>query len=185
MSHDPHIEPSVRTIEDARAWIEEVQVCTIFEDRSGKLPSLWDVVDAPDKQPGEGGWGEKMGLVWRWKNELPARYPDEIYYGKLRGGRAILCTFDHLRTVYAAQHRSLDEVSDTARELYSVIEQGPIPSRPLRQAVGLDDKAGKARFERALQELQVAMLVVRVNSIVEGNDTWTTFEAQYPDWRPG
>ncbi len=51
-------EPTVRTIEDARAWVHDVGLCTILEDRSGKLPSLWDVVDAPDKQPGEGGWGD-------------------------------------------------------------------------------------------------------------------------------
>ena len=184
MTNDTRIEPSVRTIEDARAWLEQVQICTILEDRSGKLPSLWDVVDAPDKQPGEGGWGEKMGLVWSWKNELPARYPGEIFYGKLKGGRAILCTFEHLRSIYPVQHCSLDRVSETARDLYGVIREGPIPNRPLRQATSLDGKAGKARFDRALLELQVALLIVRVNRLDVEGDTWTTFEAQYPQWKP-
>ncbi len=170
---------SVRTIEEARDWVKSAGICTIFEDRSGKLPSLWDAVDAPDKQPGERGWGDKMGKVWSWKNELPARYPDEIFYGKLKGGRAILCTIDRLRETYRTQHRPVEEVSDTARELYDVIRQGPIPNKPLRAATGLEGKEGKARFDRALLELQVAMLIVRVNRDVE-NDTWVAFDAQYP-----
>src|SRR3712207_709243 len=172
---------SVKTIEEARDWIRSVRICTIFEDRSGKLPSLWDAVDAPDKQPGERGWGDKMGKVWTWKNELPARYPDEIFYGKLKGGRAILCTMDRLREIYRAQHRPLEQVSHTARELYDVIWQGPIPNKPLRGATGLEGKEGKARFDRALLELQVAMLIVRVNRGDVENDTWVAFDAQYPE----
>ncbi len=39
----------VRTIEEARAFVERAGMCTIFEDRMGRLPSLWDAVDAPDK----------------------------------------------------------------------------------------------------------------------------------------
>ncbi len=125
-----------------------------------------------------------MCLVWSWKNELPARYPDEIFYGKLKGGRAILCSFEQLNTIYKAQHRPLAEVSETARDLYDVISAGPIPNKPLRDATGLDGKANKSRFDRALLELQVAMLIVRVNRLHMDGDTWTTFEAQYPDWQP-
>jgi hypothetical protein len=172
--------PSVRTIEDARRFVQQVGACAIFDDPSGQLPSLWGAVDAPDKQPGERGWGDRMGKVWSWKNELPARYPDEIFYGKLKGGRAILCTMERLREIYGAQHRSLDQVSQTARELYDVIRQGPIANKELRFATGLDGKAGKSRFDRALMELQVAMLIVRLNQSDVENDTWTTFDAQYP-----
>ena len=174
----------VRTIEEARSFVEQVGVCAIFHDASGRLPSLWDAVDAPDKQPGEQGWGDKMGKVWNWKNELPARYPDAIFYGKLKGGRAILCTFDRLRKIYRAQHRPLEQVSETARELYDIIRQGPIPNKELRRATGLNRRDGgpaaKAQFDRALVELQVAMLIVRVNRTDVENDTWVTFEAQYP-----
>ena len=170
----------VGTIEYACVFVELIGLCTIFHDNSCKLPSLWDAVDAPDKQPGESGWGDKMGKVWSWKNELPARYPDHIFYGKLKGGRAILCTMERLRQIYGAQHRPLAEISETARELYDVIRQGPIPNRELRYATGLDGKAGKARFDRALLELQVAMLIVRVNRTDVESDTWVTFESQYP-----
>ena len=170
----------VRTIEDARAFVERVGMCTIFDDRTGGLPSLWEAVDAPDKQPGERGWGEKMGKVWSWKNELPARYPDAIFYGKLRNGRAILCTMDRLAELYREQRRPLETLSETARDLYEVIRQGPIAKKELRLATGLDGKGGKARFDRGLQELQTALLIVRSNTPGVELDTWVTFESQYP-----
>ena len=30
------------------------------------MPNLWDVVDVPDRQPGEKGWGQKILAIWRW-----------------------------------------------------------------------------------------------------------------------
>ncbi len=170
----------VRTIEDARAFVERAGMCTIFDDRTGRLPGLWEAVDAPDKQPGERGWGEKMGKVWSWKNELPARYPDALFYGKLRNGRAVLCTMERLSELYREQHRSIETVSETARELYEVIRQGPIANKELRLATGLAGKGGKSRFDRALLELQTALLIVRSNAPGVEHDTWVTFEAQYP-----
>ena len=54
-------------------------------------------MDLPEKQPGEKGWGPKISAVWRWKNQLPAHYPREIFYGKMKGGAAVLMTLDYLR----------------------------------------------------------------------------------------
>jgi hypothetical protein len=43
---------------------------------------------------GERGWGEKVMAIWRWKNELPAIYPEEIFYGKIPTGHAALMSMD-------------------------------------------------------------------------------------------
>jgi hypothetical protein len=50
-----------------------------------------------ERQPGEKGWGQKGIAIWRWKNELPATYPEVIFYGKIPGGRAVLMSMDYLR----------------------------------------------------------------------------------------
>jgi len=55
---------SVRTLEQARDFVLEVRMCGVLHDSKGALPTLWDAVDAPDKQRGEGGWGDKMDKVW-------------------------------------------------------------------------------------------------------------------------
>jgi hypothetical protein len=171
---------SVQTLAEAREFVQRVGICTILENRRDALPSLWDAVDAPDKRPGEGGWGEKMGKVWRWKNELPLTYPDEIFYGKLKGGWAILCTMEHLAELYRQQYKPVERLSSTAQTLYEVIRQGPIPQKELRHAVDMDAKSDKSRFDRALMELQIAFQITRINTLDEGSGPWTTFAAQYP-----
>jgi hypothetical protein len=94
----------VRTLKQARAYILQVGICGIFSDAGVGMPNLWDAVDLPDRQPGEKGWGEKVVAIWRWKNELPAIYPGEIFYGKIPGGRAILMSMDYLRAEHYPKH---------------------------------------------------------------------------------
>ncbi len=170
---------SVRTLEDAREFVLAVGMCGVLADKKGG-PTLWDAVDAPDKRPGEKGWGEKVGKVWTWKNELPARYPDDIFYGKREGGGAILCSMEVLRQLYARQHRPLEALSETARRLYAFIAQAPVNNAELKQLSGMTGKAHKAAYDRALVELQVAFQIARLNRMDTDGDTWVPFAEQYP-----
>ena len=56
----------IKTIEDVRMFVQQVQVCTIFPSDKTGLTSLYENVDLPEKQPGEAGWGERMEAVWPW-----------------------------------------------------------------------------------------------------------------------
>lgn len=170
---------TVQTIEQARDFVLRVGVCGILQDRTG-APNLWDAVDAPEKQPGEAGWGDKMGKVWAWKNELPARFPNEIFYGKRKGGAAMLCSLEALKGLYAQQHRPLETLSEIARKLYAVITQDPVNNSELKHLTGMTGKASKSAYDRALLELQVAFQIVRVNRTDTEGDTWTPFVSQYP-----
>jgi endonuclease-8 len=172
---------TVKTIEQARDFVLARGMIGILEDAKGKLPTLWDAVDAPDKQPGEGGWGEKMSKVWNWKNELVARYPDEIFYGKIRGGRAVLMSMAQLRAYYPQQHKPLEQCSSLAQQLFEVIEGGPIATVPLRRAVGMWARSERSKFDRALQELQVTLNIARSSAPGLEQDTWVPFLQQYPE----
>lgn len=172
---------SVKTIEEAREFVLKVGICGILHDPKGS-PTLWDAIDAPDKQPGESGWGEKMGYVWSWKNELPARYPDAIFYGKRKNGTAMLCSMAKLRELYAEQYRPLETLSETAQRLHKTIAQNPVNNRELKLLADMVGKAYKAAYDRALLELQVAFQIVRVNQTDVEGDTWTLFRLQYPDF---
>jgi hypothetical protein len=178
----PHTgERWVRTVEDALGFVRSVGLCLIFEEkRTGKrapMASLWDVVDAPDKQPGERGHGERAMAVWRLKNELPLTYPDEIFYGKLPNGRAMLCTLARLETLYRTQHQPLDALGKDARRLYEIIRLRPITSGDLRLDAGFHLPSDRSRFDRALQELQIALQIARVDT---DPDTWFLFDAAFP-----
>jgi len=86
---------TVRTLKQARTFVLRVQICGIFSNPAHGVPCLWDVVDLPGRKLGEKGWGQKIIAIWTWKNELPATYPDEIFYGKIPSGRAVLMSMDH------------------------------------------------------------------------------------------
>jgi hypothetical protein len=171
----------VRTTDDAREYVRSVGLCLIFAQtkpsRRDPLPSLWDVVDAPDKQPGEHGFGERAGVVWRLKNDLPMTYPDEIFYGKLAGGRAMLCTVDRLRQIYPTQRKRPEELGRDACKLLEIIRLRPITNGELRLDAGFHLPDARSRFDRALQELQIALQIARVDV---DPDTWFQFDAVFP-----
>ena len=41
-----------------------------------------------------------MEAVWPWKNRLPLDYPSEIYYGKIKGGFAVLMDMPYLEETH-------------------------------------------------------------------------------------
>ena len=174
--------PMIKTIEEAHLLVLELQICTIFDSSKTTLPSLWEHVDLPEKQEGEKGWGEKVSAVWTWKNRLPAEYPDEIFYGKIKGGFAVLMSMDYLRDVhFASAYRPADDLNPLAVQIFEMIRNEPWETGALRNEVMEDTGCTKSRFETALKNLQISMNVVRSNDPEIEHDTWLTFQEQYPD----
>jgi hypothetical protein len=177
MSRKP---PSVRTSKQARAFVLEVGVCGIFSDAEGRMPSLWQVVDLPGRMPGEKGWGKKVTSIWGWKNELPAIFPDEIFYGKIPGGLAVLMSMDHLRTAhYPKHHRPLRECGAIAHKIHGLLRNDPLTTAELRKELDMARRPERSAFDRALQELQVTLNIARRNSLADERDTWIPFSEQY------
>ncbi len=169
----------VRTLSQARAFVRRAGICGIFSDNRGAMESLWEVVDLPGRQPGEKGWGQKITSIWRWKNELPARYPGEIFYGKIKGGLAVLMSMDHLRAYYPQHHVPLRECSALAQKIHALVRLDPLTTPQLRQELDMAQRPEKNRFDRALQELQVTLNIARRNSLTDEYDTWVPFREQY------
>jgi hypothetical protein len=120
------------------------------------MPNLWDVADLPDRQPGEKGWGQKVIAIWRWKNELPATYPEEIFYGKILVGRAVLMSMDYLRVEhYPKHHRSSTKCSALARRIYERLRLDPPTASALRKDLNMNLRPERNRFDRALQESEI------------------------------
>lgn len=171
---------SVRTLAQARVFVLRAGICGIFSDGKCDLPRLWDVVDLPDDRAPGRGWGQRVTAVWTWKNELPATYPDEIFYGKIPGGAAVLMSIEHLRTRhYPAHHRPLAKCSLLARRVHAILKNDPLTTAELRQELGLDGRPGRSQLDRALKELQVTLNVARRNDPDDEVDTWVPFREQY------
>ncbi len=172
----------VRNPKQARSFVLEVGICGIFSDAKGRMASLWEVVDLPTRQPGEKGWGQRVTAIWGWKNELPAIYPDEIFYGKIPGGLAVLMSMDHLRMEhYPRHHRPLKECSALAQKIYAVLRHDPLTTAALREELEMTRRPERSAFDRALQELQITLNIARRNSLEDKNDTWVPFSEQYVD----
>src|ERR1035437_519035 len=171
----------LKTLTQAHAFVRAVGKCTIFPDKKKLTTNLWDAVDLPEKQPGEKGWGQKIGAVWSWKNQLPAVYPDEIFYGKDETGRAVLMTLEHLaKEHYPKVHRPIEQCSPMARKVYALVKVEPITTTALRNSVAGKDKLLRAAFAKAMTELQVTLNIVRSNAPEIECDTWVRFSELYP-----
>ena len=145
----------------------------------GKLPTLWDALAFTGT--GQDMWGEKLAMVWALRQQLAVNYPEQIFSGKIRGGRIVLMSIGRLQQEYARYHRPLEACSELARQLYTIIAQGPIATLPLRQAAGLVTRKERGRFERALQQLQISFNIARSPALTSG-DVWVPFLQQYPQF---
>jgi len=172
----------VKTLEEALEFVQSVQVCTLFSGKVSGMPSLWDVVDLPEDGGGRTKWGAKVEAVWSWKNELPETYPDDVFYGKLKGGHAALMTLDYLReTHYLAAHKPVEEGSELAQQVYEIVRLNPNTTGELRKETMALHNCSKSRFDTALKQLQITLNIVRSNEPGLKNDTWVPFSEVYLD----
>ena len=175
----------IKTLEQAHQFVKKVKICTIFESNKVDYPSLWEHVDLPDKQPGEKGWGEKMTAVWTWKNQLPAEYPTDIFYGKVKGGIAVLMEMDYLSQEHFPQaYQDIQTQDELAQYIYSKVSIEPWDTTSLRKSTVEELGCTKSQFDTALKNLQVTMNIVRLNDSNLERDTWVHFKELYLDiWR--
>ena len=170
----------IKTLKQARGFVNRERICTVFPGSSKTLKSLWDAVDLPDKQPGEKGWGAKVTAIWGWKNQLPAHYPQEIFYGKIKGGAAVLMSLDHLRDHhYPRYHQDIRNCRPLAQEIYELISQDSYGTTELRRDSMEQFGCTKSQFDSALKELQVTLNIVRSNEPGVNRDRWLQFQEIY------
>ena len=172
----------IRTFDEAYEFVLEEKICTIFGSKNSPYPSLWDNVDLPERKKGEKGWGEKITAVWTWKNELPATFPDEIFYGKVAGGDAVLMEKNYLRdTHYPAAKQETSELTPLARAAFAHVRIEPFYTGELRKIVMEETGCTKSRFDTALKQLQISLNIARSNHPDEKNDRWLLFSELYPE----
>ena len=170
----------IKTIEDARTFIQEVKICTIFPSDKVDLTSLYENVDLPEKQPDESGWGERMEAVWPWKNQLPSEYPGEIYYGKIKGGFAVLMEMKYLEEIhFPSAYKPVEALNQLAQQIYEKIRIEPWTTSELRKEVIFETGCTKSQVDTALKNLQISLNIVREPAAEQ--DTWLSFQEVYTD----
>lgn len=170
----------VKTLAQAYRFVKKVKICTIFPSDKVEHTSLWQNVDLPDKQAGETGWGRKMSAVWTWKTRLPAEYPNDIYYGKIKGGLAVLMDMDYMTDIHFPRaYKDIRSLNRLSQYLSDKISAKPLDTTTLRKTAMQELICTKSQFDTALKNLQITMNIVRLNDPQIERDTWVPFRELY------
>ncbi|MAO64624.1 MAG: hypothetical protein CL666_06465 [Balneola sp.] len=180
MPHNEDGHVMIKTIEQACQFVKKVKVCTIFSSDKVEHTSLWEHVDLPEKQPGEKGWGKKMTTVWSWKNQLTALYPNEIFYGKINGGFAVLMDMDYMANDHFPRaYKDIQTQDSLAQHIYSKVVTEPWDTTSLRKVTMQEVGCTKSQFDTALKNLQVTMNIARLNDPQIERDRWVSFKEMH------
>lgn len=180
-------EPELRIEEPlaAERFIERVGFCAALTDSRRPGPSLYIAVcgrrDA--HTPRNVQKDPESSLAWTIKDEVARR--GRVYYGKLRGTRAVFITprllpyFNALFGLARKQERAV--LSPNAQDILKVLrKEWEMATGDLRAASGIGDRAA---FNRALDELQKLFKVIPGEIVYVPKFTyiWTLAEARFPD----
>ncbi len=168
---------------DAEKLIEAVGFCAAMTDARRPGPSLYVAVcgrrDA--HMPRNVQKDPESSLTWRIKDEVMRR--GRVYYAKLAKGRATFIAprlVPHFNAVWGVPRRKESETfSADARAVLKVLRrEWEMATSDLRETSGITDRA---RFTRAMDELQRAMKVVPGEVVYEPWFTyiWTLAEGRF------
>src|SRR5437764_6108040 len=152
----------VETAFDAERFVERVGFAACLTDARRPGPSLYVAVcgrrDAI--MPRNVQKDPEASQTWRLKDDLVRR--GKVYYGKLAGARTLFIAPRMIRYFHAVWGlRRADETRRLSRNAQKILRvlrrEWEMATSDLRADAGIADRA---RFTRALDELQAAMLVV-------------------------
>jgi hypothetical protein len=175
----------VTTVLDAERFINQVGFAAALTDSRRPGPSLYVAVcgrrDAVlprnvQKDP-------EVSLAWTLKDQLVRR--GKVYYAKLARGRAMFVSsrmIPHFHAIWGVRpSQERQRLSANARAVLKVLRgEWEMASSDLRSESGIKDRVA---FNRALDELQAAMIVIPSEAVYVPKFTylWTLAIGRFPD----
>ena len=158
----------VLTLGEAVRYIDATGFCLLFPVRNVALPSLHYAATRRNSNE-KMVWDKYSQMVWRWKDELPRR--KRAFYAKYFRGRGTFISLEMLPHFLAMREAAAapddydrfyaeGRIHDDARLIWEALaKHGPLATLELRNACGMDAKAGNVRFKRAILDLQRLLAV--------------------------
>jgi hypothetical protein len=187
-------ERRLRTVEEARAFVDEVGFCHFWPIKGAELPNLFHAIAGRVRPvPMEHG-DPDISKCWGWKDQsLGKRW---WYYGKLLRRRATLVSLDVLPAFYACTENYGDlldyleeyragTMTAEAKWIYdALLEYGPLDTIRLRREARMSAESAKSRFDRALVELQVGLKVLPIGVAEVGAWNYAFTYELFQRWFP-
>jgi hypothetical protein len=175
----------VETAVEAERLVESLGFCAAMTDARQGGPSLYIAVcgrrDA--HTPRNVQKDPECSLAWVTKDELMRR--GRVYYAKLAKGRSTFIArrlIPHFNALWGVpRRREAEALSADARAVLKVLRsEWEMATKDLRQDSGVTDRA---RFTRAIDELQRAMKVIPGEALYEPWFTyiWTLAEGRFAE----
>ena len=187
-------ERRVRTIEQARAFVEEVGLCHFWPIKGVEMPNLFHAIAGRVRPVPMEHDDPDISKCWGWKDHaLDKKW---WYYGKLLRRRATLVSLAELPYFYALSENygSLDDylqeytdgrMTAEAKAVYeALLEHGPLDTIRLRREARMSAQSAKSRFDRTLVELQVGLKVLPVGVAEAGAWRYAFLYELLPRWFP-
>jgi hypothetical protein len=162
----------VQSVEEARAFVDDVGFCHFWPIRGVEMPSLFHAIAGRVRSVPNAHDDPDMSRCWGWKDRsLGEKW---WYYGKLLRRRATMVSLQMLPYFYACSdnYGDLDDYLEAyrdgkmtmeAKQIYeALLEHGPLDTVRLRREARMAAETAKTRFERALVELQVGLKVLPI-----------------------
>jgi hypothetical protein len=175
----------IETAYDAERFIEQVGFAACLTDSRRPGPSLYVAVcgrrDAV--MPRNVQTDPETSLAWQLKDELLKR--GNVYYAKLARGKTMFLAprmIPYFRAIWGVRRGDEPKrLSKAARAVLHVLRrEWEIATKDLREDSGLKDRAA---FNRAMDELQAAMIIVPSEVIYQPTFTylWTVAVGRFPE----
>ena len=165
-------ERRLHTVEEARAFVENVGFCHFWPIKGVETPNLFHAIAGRVRPVPMEHDDPDISKCWGWKDQsLDKRW---WYYAKFLRRRATLISLEMFPYFYALSENygSLDDylqeyedglMTAEAKAIYeAILEHGPLDTVRLRREAHMSAQSAKSRFDRALVELQVGLKVMPV-----------------------
>jgi hypothetical protein len=182
----------VQTVEEARAFVDEVGFCHFWPVKGAELPNLFHAIAGRIRAVPMAHDDPDLSKSWQWKDgALDKKW---WYYGKLLKRRATLVSLVELPYFYALSENygDLDDylqeyeegrLTAEAKAVYdALLKHGPLDTLRLRREARLSGKSAKSRFERALVALQMGLKVLPVGIAEAGAWRYAFVYELLPRW---
>lgn len=178
-------ESRIETAVEAERFVESLGFCSTLTDARRPGPSLYVAVCGRRDafMPRNVQKDPEANLAWHLKDEVMHR--GRIYYAKMVRARSTFIAprlIPHFNALWGVPRRKeLDQLSPNARAILKVLRrEWEMGTRDLRVESGVTDRA---RFTRAIDELQRAMKVIPSEVLYKPTFTyiWTLAEGRFPE----
>ena len=188
-------EMRVRSPAAAARFVRRVGFCLFWPTRGLEAPTLLHAIAGRALPLGGGYDHPAFGRSWNWKDE--ALDKRRWYYGRLLRGRATLVSLEFLPAFYALSENYGDpgeylqqyqdgRLSAEAKAVYeALLHLGPLDTVRLRKESRLAGESAKARFQRALGDLQEGLKILPTGVAEAGAWNYAFIYDLVSRWFPG